>query len=37
LNDEAKAFAQSAIKGVVKSKDQIQALIQHVFSRSDLN
>jgi tetratricopeptide (TPR) repeat protein len=37
LNDEAKAFAQSAIKGVVKSKDQIQALVQHVFSRSDLN
>jgi len=37
LNDEAKAFAQSAIKGVVKPKDQIQALVQHVFSRSDLN
>jgi tetratricopeptide (TPR) repeat protein len=37
LNDEAKAFAQSAIKGVIKPKDQIQALVQHVFSRSDLN
>jgi tetratricopeptide (TPR) repeat protein len=37
LNDEAKAFAQSAIKGVVKPKEQIQALVQQVFSRSDLN
>lgn len=37
LNDEAKAFAKSAIKGVIKPKDQIQALVQHVFSRSDLN
>ena len=37
LNDEAKAFAQSAIRGVFKPKEQIQALVQHVFSRSDLN
>jgi tetratricopeptide (TPR) repeat protein len=37
LNDEAKAFAKSAIKGVFKPKEQIQALVQHVFSRSDLN
>jgi tetratricopeptide (TPR) repeat protein len=37
LNDEAKAFAQSAIRGVSKPKEQIQALVQHIFSRSDLN
>jgi tetratricopeptide (TPR) repeat protein len=37
LNDEAKAFAKSAIKGVFKPKKQIQALVQQVFSRSDLN
>jgi len=37
LNDEAKAFAQSAIRGVSKPKKQIQALVQHIFSRSDLN
>jgi hypothetical protein len=37
LNDEAKAFAQSAIRGVFKPKEQIQALVQHVLSRSDLN
>lgn len=37
LNDEAKAFAKSTIKGVFKPKEQIQALVQHVFSRSDLN
>jgi len=37
LNDEAKAFAQSAIRGVFKPKEQIQALVQHIFSRSDLN
>ena len=27
LNDEAKAFAQSAIRGVFKPKEQIQALV----------
>jgi len=37
LNDEAKAFAKSTIKGVFKPKEQIQALVRHVFSRSDLN
>jgi tetratricopeptide (TPR) repeat protein len=37
LGDEAKAFAQSAIRGVFKPKEQIQALVQHVFARSDLN
>jgi tetratricopeptide (TPR) repeat protein len=37
LNNEAKAFAQSAIRGVSKPKEQIQALVQHIFSRSDLN
>jgi tetratricopeptide (TPR) repeat protein len=37
LNDEAKTFARSAIKGVFKPKEQIQALVQHIFSRSDLN
>ena len=37
LNDEAKAFAKSTIKGVFKPKEQIQALVEHVFSRSDLN
>jgi Tfp pilus assembly protein PilF len=37
LNDEAKAFAKSAIKGVFKPKEQIQALVKHIFSRSDLN
>jgi tetratricopeptide (TPR) repeat protein len=37
LNDEAKAFAKSAVKGIFKPKDQIQALVQHIFSRSDLN
>jgi tetratricopeptide (TPR) repeat protein len=37
LDADAKAFAQSAIKGVVKPKEQIQALVQNVFSRSDLN
>jgi hypothetical protein len=36
LNDEAKAFAKSAIKGVFKPKEQIQALVQHIFSRLDL-
>jgi tetratricopeptide (TPR) repeat protein len=37
LDDEAKAFAQSAIRGVFKPKEQIQALVQHVFACSDLN
>ena len=37
LNDEAKAFAKLAVKGISKSKEKIQALVQHVFSRSDLN
>jgi hypothetical protein len=37
LNDEAKAFAKSAIKGKFKPKEQIQALVRHIFSRSDLN
>jgi tetratricopeptide (TPR) repeat protein len=37
LNDEAKAFAKSAVKGVFRPKEQIQALVQHIFSRSDLN
>jgi tetratricopeptide (TPR) repeat protein len=37
LNDDAKAFAKSAIKGKFKAKDQIQALVQHIFARSDLN
>jgi tetratricopeptide (TPR) repeat protein len=37
LNDEAKAFAKSATKGVFKPEEQIQALVHHVFSRSDLN
>jgi tetratricopeptide (TPR) repeat protein len=37
LNDEAKAFAKSAIKGVFKPEEQIQSLVQHIFSRSDLN
>jgi tetratricopeptide (TPR) repeat protein len=37
LNDEAKAFAKSTIKGIFKPQEQIQALVQHVFSRSDLN
>lgn len=37
LGDEAKAFAKSAIKGKLKTKDQIQALVQHIFARSDLN
>jgi tetratricopeptide (TPR) repeat protein len=37
LNDEAKAFAKSAIKGIFNPEEQIQTLAQHVFSRSDLN
>lgn len=37
LNDEAKAFAKSAIKGVFKPKEQIKALVKHIFSRSDLH
>jgi tetratricopeptide (TPR) repeat protein len=37
LDEEAKSFAKSAIKGKFKPKDQIQALVQHIFSRSDLN
>jgi tetratricopeptide (TPR) repeat protein len=37
LNDEAKAFAKLAVKGISKPKEKIQALVQHVFSRSDLN
>ena len=37
LDDEAKAFAKSAIKGKFKPKEQIYALVQHIFSRSDLN
>ena len=37
LNDEAKAFAKSAIKGKFKPKEQIYALVEHIFSRSDLN
>jgi len=37
LNDEAKAFAKSAISGIFKPKEQIKALVQQVFSRSDLN
>jgi tetratricopeptide (TPR) repeat protein len=37
LDDEAKTFAKSAIKGKFKPKEQIYALVQHIFSRSDLN
>jgi tetratricopeptide (TPR) repeat protein len=37
LNDEAKTFAKLAIRGKFKSEEKIQALVQHVFSRSDLN
>ncbi|WP_339723469.1 tetratricopeptide repeat protein [uncultured Paraglaciecola sp.] len=37
LNDEAKAFAKSAVKGILKPEEQISALVHHVFSRSDLN
>jgi len=37
LNDEAKAFAKSAIKGVFTPQEQIRALVQHIFARSDLN
>ena len=37
LNDEAKAFAKLAVKGMSKPKEKIQALVQHIFSRSDLN
>ena len=37
LNDEAKSFAKLAIKGVFEPEEQIHALVQHIFSRSDLN
>lgn len=37
LNDEAKAFAKLAVKGIVKPKEQIQALVQQIFSRSSLH
>lgn len=37
LNDDAKAFAKSAVKGVFKPEEKIQALVQHVFSRSDFS
>lgn len=37
LNDEAKAFARSAVRGVSKPEEKIEALVHHVFSRSDLN
>lgn len=37
LNDEAKTFAKAAIKGISEPKEQIKSLVQHIFSRSDLN
>lgn len=37
LGEEAKAFAKSAVIGIFKPEEQIKALVQHVFSRSDLN
>jgi tetratricopeptide (TPR) repeat protein len=37
LDNEAKVFARSAIKGIREPREQIQALVHSVFSRSDLN
>jgi hypothetical protein len=37
LSDEAKTFAKSAVKGVFKPEERIQALVRHIFSRSDLS
>jgi Flp pilus assembly protein TadD len=37
LSGEARAFAKFAVRGVSEPEEQIQALVQHVFSRSDLN
>ena len=37
LKDEAKAFAKLSVRGMSEPEEKIQALVQHVFSRSDLN
>lgn len=37
LSREAKDFAKLAVRGMSEPEDKIQALVQHVFSRSDLN
>lgn len=37
LDQGAKAFARSAVKGVFKPEEKIETLVQHIFSRSDLN